>query len=220
MRLRNIPGAREEVSKDERCFGAGDDTKGKWSGIFGRKAPLMVEVGMGKGRFIIDMALKYPEFNFLGLERYESVMVKALKKLDRMKAEGAEVPGNIRFFCGDAAYLTDYFENGEIDRLYLNFSDPWPKERHAKRRLESRGFLKIFGNVLKDDGIIEFKTDNEGLFDFALSELEYAGYELLYCTRDLHADSSEMQDNVMTEYEEKFSAKGNKIFKYRIKKHI
>ncbi|MBR2187001.1 MAG: tRNA (guanosine(46)-N7)-methyltransferase TrmB [Lachnospiraceae bacterium] len=219
MRLRNIPGAREQVKEDTRCFGAGDDTRGKWEEIFGRKAPVMLEIGMGKGRFIIDMALRHPEYSFIGLERYESVMVKALGKLDRMERDGIPVPENLRFLCMDAANLEDMFERGEIDRIYLNFSDPWPKERHAKRRLESRGFLEIFGRVLKDKGIIEFKTDNEGLFDFALSELEDSGYELVYLSRDLHSDEEEMKDNVMTEYEEKFSAKGNKIFKYVIKKN-
>ena len=218
MRLRNIPGAREQVKEDPRCFGTGDDTKGKWEELFGRKAPLMLEIGMGKGRFIIDMALKYPEYSFIGLERYESVMVKALGKLDRMERDGIPVPGNLRFLCMDAANLTDQFEVGEIDKIFLNFSDPWPKERHAKRRLESRGFLKVFGQVLKNEGIIEFKTDNEGLFDFALAELGDSGYDLIYCSRDLHADEEEMKDNVMTEYEEKFSSKVNKIFKYMIKK--
>ena len=219
MRLRNIPGAREQVKEDTRCFGAGDDTRGKWEEIFGRKAPVMLEIGMGKGRFIIDMALRHPEYSFIGLERYESVMVKALGKLDRMERDGIPVPENLKFLCMDAANLEDVFERGEIDRIYLNFSDPWPKERHAKRRLESRGFLNIFGRVLKDKGIIEFKTDNEGLFDFALSELEDSGYELVYLSRDLHSDEEEMKDNVMTEYEEKFSAKGNKILKYVIKKN-
>ena len=217
MRLRNIPGAREIVAQDERCFDTGDETAGKWSGIFGRKAQLMAEIGMGKGRFIIDMALKHPDIDFIGVERYESVMIKALQKLDRMKKEGGMVPDNIRFIRMDAADIRDFFKPEELDRIYLNFSDPWPKERHAKRRLESRQFLKIFGHVLKKEGIIEFKTDNTGLFDFALSELEPAGWELLYSTYDLHSDPEAMKDNVMTEYEEKFSSKGNKICKYIIK---
>lgn len=217
MRLRNIPGAREIVAQDERCFDTGDETAGKWSGIFGRKAPLMAEIGMGKGRFIIDMALKHPDIDFIGIERYESVMIKALQKLDRMKREGSAVPDNIRFIRMDAADIGNFFNPEELDRIYLNFSDPWPKERHAKRRLESRQFLKIFGQVLKKEGIIEFKTDNTGLFDFALSELEPAGWELLYSTYDLHSDPEAMKDNVMTEYEEKFSSKGNKICKYIIR---
>lgn len=217
MRLRNIPGAREIVAQDERCFDTGDETAGKWSGIFGRKAPLMAEIGMGKGRFIIDMALKHPDIDFIGIERYESVMIKALQKLDRMKREGSAVPDNIRFIRMDAADIGNFFNPEELDRIYLNFSDPWPKERHAKRRLESRQFLKIFGQVLKKEGIIEFKTDNTGLFDFALSELEPAGWELLYSTYDLHSDPEAMKDNVMTEYEEKFSSTGNKICKYIIR---
>ena len=217
MRLRNIPGAREIVAQDERCFDTGDETAGKWSGIFGRKAPLMAEIGMGKGRFIIDMALKHPDIDFIGIERYESVMIKALQKLDRMKREGSAVPDNIRFIRMDAADVGNFFNPEELDRIYLNFSDPWPKERHAKRRLESRQFLKIFGQVLKKEGIIEFKTDNTGLFDFALSELEPAGWELLYSTYDLHSDPEAMKDNVMTEYEEKFSSRGNKICKYIIR---
>ena len=217
MRLRNIPGAREIVAQDERCFDTGDETAGKWSGIFGRKAPLMAEIGMGKGRFIIDMALKHPDIDFIGIERYESVMIKALQKLDRMKREGSAVPDNIRFIRMDAADIGNFFNPEELDRIYLNFSDPWPKERHAKRRLESRQFLKIFGQVLKKEGIIEFKTDNTGLFDFALSELEPAGWELLYSTYDLHSDPEAMKDNVMTEYEEIFSSRGNKICKYIIR---
>ena len=217
MRLRNIPGAREMVARDDRCFDTGDETCGRWNLIFGRKAPLMAEVGMGKGRFIIDMALKYPDIDFIGIERYESVMIKALKKLDRMKGEGDSIPSNIRFIRMDAADIGDFFDPGELDRIYLNFSDPWPKERHAKRRLESREFLKIFGKVLKKEGIIEFKTDNTGLFDFALSELGPAGWELIYSTYDLHADAEAMKENIMTEYEEKFSSKGNKICKYIIK---
>lgn len=217
MRLRNIPGAREIVAQDERCFDTGDETAGKWSGIFGRKAPLMAEIGMGKGRFIIDMALKHPDIDFIGIEKYESVMIKALQKLDRMKREGSAVPDNIRFIRMDAADIGNFFNPEELDRIYLNFSDPWPKERHAKRRLESRQFLKIFGQVLKKEGIIEFKTDNTGLFDFALSELEPAGWELLYSTYDLHSDPEAMKDNVMTEYEEKFSSRGNKICKYIIR---
>lgn len=207
MRLRNIPGAREAVAEDPRCFDTGDDTKGRWSEIFGRTAPIYAEVGMGKGRFITDMAVKYPEINFIGIERYESVMIKALKK---------EVPGNVRFLRMDASDMEDFFNEGEIDRLYLNFSDPWPKDRHAKRRLTSRGFLKIFKKVLNKGGRIEFKTDNEGLFDYSLEEIGPTGFKLIYSSRDLHNDPEAMKDNVMTEYEEKFSAKGNKIFKYMI----
>ena len=213
MRLRNIPGAREIVAQDRRCVQSPEETKEGWKKIFSNENPIAVEVGMGKGRFITDMALKYPDINFVGIERYESVMIKGLKKLDEMEREAH----NLRFIRMDAAEIGNYFKPGEVSKIYLNFSDPWPKARHAKRRLESREFLKIFSTVLCRDGIIEFKTDNRDLFDFALEEIEPAGYELLYMTRNLHSDEAEMKENVMTEYEEKFSAKGNPIYKYRIR---
>jgi len=219
MRLRNIPWAREAVEKDSRCFDSPENTKGCWHRIFGRKAPLIIEVGMGKGRFIVEMALKHPEADFIGIERYESVMVKALQKLDRRLKDGEPVPENVRFLRMDAADLPDFFEQDSIDRIYLNFSDPWPKARHAGRRLVSGRFLSVFEQVLKKDGSIEFKTDNRDLFDFGLSETETAGWELLYSTYDLHSDVGAMKDNVMTEYEEKFSAKGNKICKFIIRKN-
>ncbi|MCR4589372.1 MAG: tRNA (guanosine(46)-N7)-methyltransferase TrmB [Lachnospiraceae bacterium] len=218
MRLRNIPGAKDAVKADPRCYDTGDPVKGEWKKIFNKEAPLIAEVGMGKGRFILDMAEKYPDSCFIGVERYESVMIKALEKLDRRIKNGEEVPQNVRFLRADALDMTDFFNEGELDRIYLNFSDPWPKDRHAKRRLVSRRFLAVFEKVLKDSGTIEFKTDNRDLFDFGLSELEPAGWELLYSTCDLHSDAEAMKDNVMTEYEEKFSAKGNKICKFIIRK--
>ncbi len=213
MRLRNIPGAREMVASNDRCIDPGSAVEGQWNTVFGRRAPLFIEIGMGKGRFIIDMALKHPEADFVGIERYESVMVKALRKLDRLEKSGEEVPGNLRFLCADAASIRDFFSEREVDRIYLNFSDPWPKERHAKRRLVHRGFLRLFSKILKDDGRIEFKTDNVQLFDFALSELESAGWKTVFSTYDLHSDPEALKDNIMTEYEEKFSSKGNKICK-------
>ena len=215
MRLRNIPGAREAVAADPRCINSPENSKGKWNEIFGNDNPVRVEVGMGKGRFIIDMALKYPDVNFVGIEMYESVMIKALQRLDKMENE----PQNLRFIRMNAEEIGQWFEEGEADRIYLNFSDPWPKARHARRRLESREFLARFAPILKSDGVIEFKTDNMDLFDFALEEIEPAGWKALYVTRDLHADEEAMKDNVMTEYEAKFSAKGNPIYKYVISKN-
>ena len=218
MRLRNIPGAREAVAADPRCIHTPEAAKGNWKKIFGNDNPVNAAAGMGKGRFIVDMALKYPDRNFVGIEMYESVMIRALQKLDRRIAAGDPVPNNLRFIRMDARDMDLYFEKGEVDRIYLNFSDPWPKDRHAKRRLESRQFLERFDMVLAENGTIEFKTDNEGLFDFALGEVEPAGWKLEYSTRDLHGDAEAMKDNVMTEYEEKFSAKGNKIYKYIIRR--
>ncbi len=213
MRLRNIPGAREIVASDSRFIPIDSELKGRWNKIFEREAPIFIEIGMGKGRFIIDMALKHPEADFVGIERYESVMVKAIRKLERREEAGEPVPENIRFFCADAADLRDFFLPGEVDGIYLNFSDPWPKERHAKRRLTYRTFLDIFSILLKKGGKLEFKTDNLELFVFSLSELEHSGWKVGYTTFDLHGDAAAMEDNIMTEYEEKFSAAGNKICK-------
>ena len=162
--------------------------KGKWREAFGNDHPVYVEIGMGKGRFLMDMARLYPEINFIGIEKYSSVLLRAVQKL----------------------------EQGELDRIYLNFSDPWPKDRHAKRRLESRQFLARYNQILKKDGTIEFKTDNRALFDFALEEVEAAGWTLKEKTFDLHADARLNEGNVMTEYEERFSAQGNPICKYII----
>ncbi len=215
MRLKNIPGAREAVASDKRVINSPEEIQTNWKDIFGNDRPIYVEIGMGKGRFIIEMAERYPEINFIGIDRYESVMIKALNKLDRM---GDAAPENIRFIRMDAEDIPDYFKEKEISRIYLNFSDPWPKKRHSKRRLQSPQFLEKYDRLLKDDGQVEFKTDNTDLFDFALESLQDTCWKILYQTRDLHSDEEAMADNVMTEYEEKFSAKGQKICKYIIKR--
>ena len=211
-RLRNIPAAKEAVKNNPRVL----KTPVVSAEVFGNDHPLQLEIGMGKGRFIMGMAKLHPDINYIGVEVYESVLYRALQKLERIE-EGFE---NLRFLCVNAADLSEYLADGSVDKIYLNFSDPWPKERHAHRRLVSANFLKLFSRLLKDEGIIEFKTDNVGLFEYGLTQIEEAGYELLYENRDLHADEAEMKENVMTEYEEKFSAKGNKICKFRIKKSL
>ncbi len=184
--------------------------KGKWREAFGNDHPVYVEIGMGKGRFLMDMARLYPEINFIGIEKYSSVLLRAVQKL-----EEEELP-NVRLIRMDAEDLENVFAQGELDRIYLNFSDPWPKDRHAKRRLESRQFLARYDQIMKKDGTIEFKTDNRALFDFALEEVEAAGWTLKEKTFDLHADARLNEGNVMTEYEERFSAQGNPICKYII----
>ena len=184
--------------------------KGKWREAFGKVQPLHIEIGMGKGRFIMDMAALHPDINYIGIERYSSVLLRALQKM-----ELNPLP-NIKFICMDAADIAEVFAKDEVDRIYLNFSDPWPKDRHAKRRLESRQFLARYNQILKKDGTIEFKTDNRALFDFALEEVEAAGWTLKEKTFDLHADARLNEGNVMTEYEERFSAQGNPICKYII----
>ena len=213
MRLRNIPGAREIVAGNENVITSSDEVSHGWNDIFGNDDPIYVEIGMGKGKFLIEMAQKYPGINFIGIDRYESVMIKALQKLEKM---GEDAPSNIRFIRMDAVDIEDFFKKEEIHRIYLNFSDPWPKERHSKRRLQSKEFLSRYDNLLKKDGQIEFKTDNTALFDFALEEIKDTKWKLRYLTRDLHNDTAAMVDNVMTEYEEKFSRLGNPICKYII----
>ena len=214
MRLRNIPGSKEVIAESEYVIHEPETVKGKWRRLFGNEKPLFIEIGMGKGRFIMDMAKTYPDINFVGIERYSSVLLRALQKMDEIE----EKPENIRFICMDAKDITDVFDKGEADRIYLNFSDPWPKDRHAKRRLPSREFLKRFDVILSKDGTIEFKTDNKELFDFAVSELEPAGWKADVITYDLHADKELSKDNIMTEYEEKFSSIGNPICKYIIRR--
>ena len=210
MRLRNVPGAREVMVENEYVFTEPEGMKGTWHEVFGNDNPVRIEIGMGKGRFLMDMARLYPEINFIGIEKYSSVLLRAVQKL-----EEEELP-NVRLIRMDAEDLENVFAQGELDRIYLNFSDPWPKDRHAKRRLESRQFLARYNQILKKDGTIEFKTDNRALFDFALEEVEAAGWTLKEKTFDLHADARLNEGNVMTEYEERFSAQGNPICKYII----
>ena len=214
MRLRNITGCREMIGESEFVVHEPETMKGKWREAFGNDHPVYVEIGMGKGRFIMDLAARNPDINYLGMERYESVLYRGLQKL-----EENPLP-NLRLLCEDAALLPDFFEKGELDRIYLNFSDPWPKDRHAKRRLTSRQFLECYDKVLKGDGQIEFKTDNVGLFDFSLEEIDAAGWNLDAFTRDLHHDTAMNEGNIMTEYEEKFSSRGNPICKLITSRNI
>lgn len=281
MRLRNIPEAKDIVASSPYVIKNPEERRGKWKQA-GR--PLCLEIGTGKGRFIIEMALAHPEADFLGMERYESVLLRACERMegkpyrtpmDKLEyAKAAEircvsggdettaasaisrcrehdrsdtnpaqsehretgnvsessastqriaesmdenalpVPGNLHFLNNDAREITDIFAPGELDKIYLNFSDPWPKARHAKRRLTSHEFLHLYEQCLKDGGCLEFKTDNTALFDFSIQEIKNApNWELTGLTRDLHRDPVLGAGNIMTEYERKFSALGNKICK-------
>lgn len=225
MRLRNIPRAPEVLAAHPLVIQNMSGCKGTWAGLFGNDCPLRVEIGTGKGRFLLSMAKSRPDVNFIGIERYSSVLLRAVEKADRYAREkGSAVDvvfPNVRFICADAMSMTDLFAPGEIDGLYLNFSDPWPKDRHSKRRLTSGRFLEVYRPLLRAGGTIEFKTDNRALFDFSLEELRMAdGYETEVCTYDLHADPVLSEDNIMTEYEEKFSRKGNRICKLTARKFI
>ena len=212
MRLRNITGSREVIAESPYVVAEEilEQCPGTWKDIFQNDNPIRIEIGMGKGKFIHTMAKEHPEVNYVGIEKYSSVLLRAVQKL-----EEEELP-NVRLIRMDAEDLENVFAQGELDRIYLNFSDPWPKDRHAKRRLESRQFLARYNQILKKDGTIEFKTDNRALFDFALEEVEAAGWTLNEKTFDLHADARLNEGNVMTEYEERFSAQGNPICKYII----
>ena len=210
MRLRNITGSREVIAENAFVIHDQEKRKGQWKAVFGNDQPIRLEIGMGKGRFLMTLAAQHPEFNYLGIEKYSSVLLRALQKM-----EEDPLP-NLRFIRMDAEYITDVFAEGEIDRIYLNFSDPWPKDRHAKRRLPSRQFLERYDVILKKDGMIEFKTDNRDLFDFAVEEIGGTKWKIDAITYDLHHDEKMMEGNVMTEYEERFSSQGNPICKYEI----
>ncbi len=212
MRLRNIPGAKDAIVNSAYVVKEPRALRGWWKEAYPAAAPVHIEVGMGKGRFLMDMAAKNPEINYVGIEMYDSVLLRALQKREELENSGKFLP-NLMFICMDARLLPEVFAPEEVRRIYLNFSDPWPKARHAKRRLTSREFLTRYAQILDEEGSVEFKTDNRGLFDFSLEEVREAGWELLACTFDLHHDGLLALGNVMTEYEEKFSSMGNPICK-------
>ena len=208
MRLRNIPGAKEAVMESAFVVQRPQEKKGGWAQVYPQTGPIHIEVGMGKGQFLMELARRNPQVNYLGIEMYDSVLLRALQRM----AEIDELP-NLLFMREDARLLPEIFRKGEVEKIYLNFSDPWPKARHAKRRLTSREFLNRYERILVPEGVVEFKTDNRGLFEFSLEELREAGWRLLACTYDLHNDAKMCEGNVMTEYEEKFSSLGNPIYK-------
>ena len=212
MRLRNIKGAKDAIAQSPYVVHNPEEYKGRWHEFFSNTNPIHIEIGMGKGKFIMQLAKENPEINFVGIEKYSTVLLRAIQKM-----EVEELP-NLVFIRMDAEDINKVFGKGEVDRIYLNFSDPWPKDRHAKRRLESREFLARYNECLKADGIIEFKTDNRALFDFAVEEVPEVGWEIVNISYDLHADEEMMVGNIMTEYEEKFSSMGNPICKYIIKR--
>lgn len=205
MRLKNVPGSREAIAESEYTIKNETEMKGRWHELFGNDNPVHIEIGMGKGSFIMEMARRNPDINYIGIEKYSSVLIRAVEKR-RLEP----TMNNLFFIRMEAEYIEDVFDKGEVGYIYLNFSDPWPKDRHAKRRLTSRQFLARYDNILGSEGGITFKTDNVSLFDFSLEEVEEAGWKLINSTRDLH-NSEFNEGNVMTEYEKKFSEQGNPI---------
>ena len=203
MRLRNVKGAREKISASVSVIDDPKEYKGKWSELFGNNNPIYIEIGMGKGKFIIENAIKNPNINYIGIEKFSSVLVRAIERKENSENDLS----NLVFLRFDAEYIEDIFEKEEIDRIYLNFSDPWPKDRHAKRRLTSKEYFNKYDNILCKEGKVIFKTDNKDLFDFSLEQIDIAGWKLINMTNDLH-NSEYVNENIMTEYEERFVNEG------------
>ena len=207
MRLRNKPWAEDFIAANPHIVIPNpEDHKGKWGEVFQNDNPLHIEVGTGKGQFVTGMAKANPDINYMGIELYDSVIVSALENA----LEAGTLP-NLKLLKVNGAHLAKFFEKNDVSRVYLNFSDPWPKTRHEKRRLSHGNFLKLYESILVDNGEVHFKTDNRGLFEFSLLSMSAYGMLLKYVSLDLHVNMPE--DNIMTEYEEKFSAKGQPIYR-------
>lgn len=210
MRLRNVKGSKEFIAASPYVIQEPEAYKGKWSEVFHNEHPIHIEIGMGKGQFIHQLAEQNPSINYIGIEMYSSVLYRALEKRMETTLE------NLYFLRFDAKYLCDIFDAEEVSRIYLNFSDPWPKDRHAKRRLTSAGFLQIYDQILKQDGFIQFKTDNRALFDFSVDTVNDSPlWKIDEITYDLH-HSEFLPGNIMTEYECKFAAEGKPICRFVI----
>lgn len=208
MRLRNVKGSREKIEENQYVIHSPENNKGKWKEQFGNNNPIHIEIGMGKGKFITQLAIMNPDINYIGIEKYSSVLIRALER--REELEPQEKIHNLYFIRMDAENIVDIFEENEVNQIYLNFSDPWPKDRHSKRRLTSKEFLARYDQVLTKEGKIIFKTDNTALFDFSLEQVKEANWKLENMTYDLH-HSEYLDNNVMTEYEEKFVELGKPI---------
>lgn len=203
MRLRNVKGAKEIIESSNYVVLNYKDYKGTYHELFGNNNPIYIEIGMGKGNFIIKNALRYPNINFIGIEKYDSVVVRAIQKLENKDIS------NLKIIRMDALEITDVFEK-EVSKIFLNFSDPWPKDRHAHRRLSSMIFLQKYDLIFEDKKNIVMKTDNRKLFEYSLKSFVDYGYKINDISLDLHDDNYE--DNIMTEYEAKFVSKGNPIY--------
>ena len=209
MRLKHVKNADKVEEKGIYYVSNPKEYKGCWNGLFGNDNDIYIEIGMGKGDFIIENAIKYPGINFIGIEMYDSVMIRAVQKSNELELS------KLKLVKIDATYIEEVFDK-EISRIYLNFSDPWPKDRHAKRRLTSKRFLERYDKIFKSIPNIIMKTDNVDLFNFSLESLKEYGYDIEYSTNDLY--SEDISDNVATEYEKKFVERGVKINKLIVSK--
>ena len=211
MRLRNVKNKDEILNNTTYLEVNPKDNINKWKEVFNNDNPIHIEIGMGKGDFIIENALTYPNINFIGIEKYSSVLARAIEKLN-----DKDIP-NLRLIRMDANFIEEVF-NHEVDVIYLNFSDPWPNKRTAKRRLTSDNFLEKYKSIFKKDNIIIMKTDNMNLFEYSLESLSRNGYVLEKVSLDLH--NSDIENNIETEYERKFVLKGNNIYYVYAKKLV
>lgn len=202
MRLRNVKNKEEILNSCDILIKEFNDIKGKWQKEFNNNNPIYIEIGMGKGKFIIENAIRYPNINFIGIEKYDSVLARAVQKVS------SDIK-NLRFVRADAKNINDVFDK-EVDRIYLNFSDPWPKDRHAIRRLTSEKFLKMYEEIFKDTKEIYQKTDNRKLFEYSIISLVKNGYMLEDICLDLH--NSNRENIIISEYEEKFVKNNNTIY--------
>lgn len=208
MRLRNVPYAKEKLDKSNYVINNYQELSGKFNSAFNNDNPIYLEIGTGKGNFIIENAKMYPDINFIGIEKYDSVLVRAIEKLEDIELN------NLKFIRVDAKEIDKFFIK-EVSKLYLNFSDPWPKERHEKRRLTSDTFLKRYDSIFKDNKTIEFKTDNRHLFEYSVKSFTDYNYKIENLSLDLHEDTT---NNIETEYEHKFSSKGQVIYYIKVTK--
>ena len=214
MRLRNIRGSKDVIASCPFVVQEPESCRGRWVEVFGNENPIHIEVGMGKGRFLMDMAVLHPEINYIGIEMYDSVLLRAVQKREKLETELK----NLFFIRMDARQLPEVFAEGEVDRIYLNFSDPWPPNRQRKRRLTWRAYLEVYDEILRQQGDLCFKTDNQRFFEWSLQEICQFGWLLQNISLDLH--NSDFEGNVMTEYEEKFSSEGSRIYRVEARRRL
>ena len=208
MRQRNVKNKKEIINNCEYVILNPSEYKGLWNNLFNNTNPIYIEIGMGKGDFILENALRYPNINFIGIEKFDSILALAIKKIP------SDIP-NLKLIRMDALSINDVFDK-EIDKIYLNFSDPWPKKRHANRRLTSSVFLKKYDDIFKNNKEIEMKTDNRNLFEYSIISFNENDYKIKEISLDLH--HSDCENNIMTEYERKFSSQNNVIYYIKVVK--
>lgn len=211
MRLKHVKGAEDIIKEGIYYIDNPKEYKGVWNKVFNNDNPIYIEIGMGKGDFIIENACKYPNINFIGIEKFDSVIVRAIQKSNELELD------NLKLIRMDALEINEVFDK-EIDRIYLNFSDPWPKARHEKRRLTSKVFLEKYDQIFRGVPNVIMKTDNNPLFEYSLESLVEYGYEITSSTRDLYKE--DITDNIATEYEKKFVSKGISINRLIAHKNI